>query len=393
MLGEDFIDVGKRVKEEGLSRLKKIHSYYFQCLKLVDTIEDQKYKAEQLKGRDLVIRNKHAKRTAKTIKRINQLFGVINQSFLRGELKDFEGKAFAVAIQQSLKEGVSSISRPTCATCHIQRLEPMAGTTSEARKALSQLDKLVLLYEDYEKKRQALDKRIKGLKGDIHNIENKMRELQKVSETLKEIKDSDKLIKDYEQLGQLLENYESIRRKRLSLLATKPVPDLVKAFYSDKKSGEIGFPIPNDEKALKELSAVASHDCPNFSAGQLLECLTYNDKKLSHMTPEPTKLKQLVLDNHNWLSSVDGLPNSDFLKLTMESSKADVEKAGEFLRVDKELIDEIKNLVETVDAKEAVRAKSLILKSKQESMSQLREKWESASKELANLLKIKQNYF
>ena len=79
VFGAEAVDVAKRAKDADIRRLRKVTRFYEQSLNLINEIEEQKIRAEELKNRDMVVMSKHSKRIAKTAKRITPLFHTINQ--------------------------------------------------------------------------------------------------------------------------------------------------------------------------------------------------------------------------------------------------------------------------------------------------------------------------
>jgi hypothetical protein len=313
------VEVARKARQEGIPRLRKILDFYERSLDLVNQIEEEKTRAEQLKNRDLVVRNKHSKKIARTAKSIMQLFREINQAFLAKEIKEEEGVVFSEALRKALNEGISTIARPSCPTCHLQRLKALAGTTSEARRKLSQLDRLAVLYAEYEEAKSKLNQRMRELRRELEKSKNRP--------STPEPECDEALVKSYEKARMLLERYNALREEYLRELRGQRAAELIR--FSNENRAE-GFPQAEDSQALDALRELLEKDLPGLTAAQVIEYSSFNDKKLSHFTPEPARFRSLVDKNHRWLLRVSRLEATQFLRVELGRS-ADLGFASSFL--------------------------------------------------------------
>jgi hypothetical protein len=311
----------EEARKEGVGRLEKITEFYARCLALIARLEKEKMRAEQLKGRDVAVRGKHAKKMAKTVKEIAKTFNIINQSFMRKEIREEEGEIFARALKNALKEGVSTIARPSCPTCHMASLKTFAGTTSEARRKLSELDELISLYERYQVERSVLDEKVQKTESEIEEIDCKIKALKDGNKRAKPAVSED-LVERYEEIQRLMGDYERLREGRINeFKGAKGASEVVEFFLANSSSLlKLGFPEPQDYDSLKELRSLLEKDFADLTLEELLEYLEYNEKKLSHYTPQPKKFKELLKLNFRWLSKVNSLEKTPFLDLSLEDS-------------------------------------------------------------------------
>lgn len=309
--------VVEKAKKEGIPRLRKMTSFYEKSLDLINKIEEQKRRSEELKNRDMAVRAKHAKKIAKTAKKIGQLFNQINQSFLNKEIQEHEGKIFSKALRKAMNEGISTIKQPSCTTCHVQRLKALAGTTSEARELLSELDPLIIAYAGYKETRVQLDRKIKETRKEIAKTEediNRKKHLEKLKDDVQEKSD---LLDEYQKEKELLEQYTKDRNDYLEELKNKTALSLIE--LAQQKAFSNGFPKTKNE--IHELKEILEKDLPGLTIPQVIQYSSFNDKKLGHFTPQPTKFKELVQENNEWLMAISKLEKSEFLEVNMETEK------------------------------------------------------------------------
>jgi hypothetical protein len=394
----DAKEVGKKASEEGVPRLRKLNSFYEQCVELVSQLEDEKQRAEQLKNRDLIVRNKHAKKMAKTVKQVNQLFNKINQSFLKGEIKEEEGKIFAEALKETIKEGISSISRPSCATCHVARMKPLAGKTSRAREKLSNLDSLVLLFRKFQENQASLKKEYREASKEVERLEEELKTEKRRGELKKHAEKNLEDVKKTEKLEKFLREYEQLRQNRLQELSDKPAARLIGLFLASKNWQKLGFPTPEDKNSLKELKEFLEKDLSGLSLKEVIEYSGFNQKKLAHYTPQPRIFQGLVEKNANWISQASRLQETVFLKVKEQDAPEKFEQVASCLGKNKasSLVSNALQARKNLDLEKARQAKKQWEKVKdwdENRLKQLEKQKKQAQKRLEETTEVREKYF
>jgi hypothetical protein len=116
--------------------------------------------------------------------------------------------------------------------------------------------------------------------------------------------------------GELEKDLESLRKSRsayLHSLLSKPVADLLPELEGHSlKEHCPSFPGKEEMALLKQFFS----DYPSFgaySAAQLCECFTYSEKKLSHVCPETSRFRKIVVGNAAFFEAVRSFAQTGFL--------------------------------------------------------------------------------
>ncbi|MFH0713208.1 MAG: hypothetical protein V1722_01790 [Candidatus Micrarchaeota archaeon] len=243
----------------------------------------------------------------------------------------------------------------------------------------------------------ALEKEIEIAKAELVKKEQVLKKEQlKIEKTLKEINVMERetcnfeKVRRYEELLEDLEKLKVLRATYLHALRSRPVVELLgeiegegnflKEYYEDFK----------EKSEMAQLKQFFS-DYPilgKCNASQICEFFEYNEKKLSHLCPETSRFKSIVLRNQDMFKTISSLEQTAFLAVDEEN-----EKTLDFYTVNvagaREVVERIKELrkEKDLDKKEYEKSK-LIEKSKEELGKYSKTALEEELKTVNNLLEL-----
>ncbi len=171
------------------------------------------------------------------------------------------------------------------------------------------------------KKYQKIKEEIGIIKSDLNTKINKTENILK---NLQELQTSDKnkyiLIEKY---LENLEKLENIRKEYISSLLNLKLIDLFSKIKQDKLF-EFNFP-PISYDKLEDLIVLFQKDkfFQNMKITDLIKYFDYSDQKLSHVYPELSKFKKLILKERVWFDQISHLDQTNFLKWKKEEKLSD----------------------------------------------------------------------
>jgi len=161
-----------------------------------------------------------------------------------------------------------------------------------------------------------LDEKNKTLEKEKLRIKNLLTEM---SELEKETVDAEK-VRNHEEFSESLKKLEGIRRNYLNSLVSKPVLELLDNLERHPMKDNF-HSSPEKEAELKKFFL----DYPDFGkydAKQLCEISEYSEKKLSHICPETSRFRKLVLGNREFFNSINTLEQTSFLEVNENNENA-----------------------------------------------------------------------
>ena len=341
---------GSIVSKRGLERLSLIAEYYRIQMGLLDSIDEEVKKSEELVGADVMVRAKQAKKAQRLAKKMDSSLKRVHALHEKGLLEDEEYNVFKTAFEKVFY-----------------------GKIAEARDQLSKLSEMAEEYESFKRLREEAEarekeasKRVKHLKGLLEQAASSEPVDEEYPEKHAEVKAR-------------LKELERVRKDFVEQLSSKTL-----SFYAglleNKDLLEAGFPSADPSN----LSAFLS-DFPSFSSelpSRLLELDSWSDGKLGHTVPDTARFRELMVEYGAWLRRVERLESTEFIEV---KAAGDAERlaplfketpAGELLQRLAELSDywlpppEPKQPVDTVKVEEELAEASAELALLQKTLSQ-----------------------
>ena len=188
----------------------------------------------------------------------------------------------------------------------------------DAKEELKYFEEIVILSKEYEKTEEEMREKDQILKKEQFRIERILEELAGLE---KETIDLEK-VRRHEQLLKNLEKLKGLRTVYIHSLLSKPVVELLEeAERHSLKEYYEEFPEKNEMAQLRQFFS----DYPEFgkyNAEQICEFFECSEKKLSHVCPETSRFKKIVLGNRNLFETVGSLEQTAFLAVDDEDEKA-----------------------------------------------------------------------
>ena len=285
----------ERMEKIGKGRCSAIIKLSGMLEGLIADIESTLEKEKKLWNPAVITRVKLAKKGIKFAKELNYFEMWVATELKKGSIPEDSGKRF-----MSIVKLVKADKMPA------------------AKEEFGYFGEIIELSKEYERAGEELKEQEKAL----------MREQLRIEKALAEMSALEKETVDLEKVrrhGGLLENLEKLREARAAYIRSmlsKPVAELLGD--AEKHSlGDYCSAFPGKE-GMAELRAFFS-EYPAFgrcSAGQLCEFFGYSEKKLSHICPETSKFRRIVMGNRNFFEAVRSLEQTAFLAVDDEDEKA-----------------------------------------------------------------------
>jgi len=166
--------------------------------------------------------------------------------------------------------------------------------------------------------------------------------LAEMSELEKETVDSEK-VRRYEDLLKNLEKLEKFRGAHIRSLLSEPLVELLRDV--EKYPLEYYCQLFPGKEEMTELKKFFS-EYPAFgrcNVSQLCEFLGYSEKKLSHVCPETSRFRRLVMGNKSLFETICSLEQTTFLAVDDENEKI-MDFYSERIEGAKEIVGQIREL-------------------------------------------------
>lgn len=277
-------DLAKRVETIGTSHRPATVKLSKQLKLLIAEIEDVQEKGKTVWNPAVSTRIKMAKRAMELSKDSVYFERWAASEFQKGNLPEATGKRLA---------SIARLARE--------------GKIPAAKEEFAYFNGIIKLSDSYEKAEEDLKESGRALRREQLRVEKLLAD---ISELENETIDQEKVRRH----GELEKGLDSLRRSRdayLHSLLSKPVAELLRELEGLKEHCP-SFP---ENEAMAQLKQFFS-DYPSFGrydVGQLCECLTYSEKKLSHICPETSRFRKIVASNAAFFEAVRSFAQAGFL--------------------------------------------------------------------------------
>ncbi|MFH1520945.1 MAG: hypothetical protein ABID61_04825 [Candidatus Micrarchaeota archaeon] len=186
-----------------------------------------------------------------------------------------------------------------------------------AREELKYFEEIVTLGKEYEITEEEIRKKDRILKRERLNIEKTLKEMARLE---KETINLEKVYR-HEELLKNLEKLKGLRKVYVRSLVSKPVMELLGE--TEGQSLKEYYQVFQNKEEMALLKQFFT-DYPMFgkyNASQICEFFEYSEKKLSHVCPETSRFKKLILGNRNLFETIGSLELTSFLAVNDENEK------------------------------------------------------------------------
>ncbi|MCX6776294.1 MAG: hypothetical protein NT130_05605 [Candidatus Micrarchaeota archaeon] len=306
----------KRMEKIEKNRLSAIVRLSERLKELMADIESIREKGKNMWNPDLNTRIKLSKKGARLYKELNYFVMEVASEFEKGNIPEDAGKRF-MSVAKLIKDN---------------RMDP-------AKKEFEYFGEIIELSKRYEKTEEEMKEKDRILKREQARIETILAEM---SELERETVDLEKVL-SYENLSKNLEKLEKLRETYIHSLLSEPVVELLGDIekYSLKDYCQ-ALPGKDELAELKEFFS----EYPAFgkcNVSQLCEFFEYSEKKLSHICPETSRFRRLVVGNKNLFETILSLEKTTFLAVDDENEKV-MDFYAERIEGAQEIVEQIRQL-------------------------------------------------
>ncbi len=354
-------DLGERMEKIGKVQYSAIIELSKMLEGLMADIESVREKEKSMWNPAVITRVKLAKKGMKFAKELNYFEMWVTNGLKEGKIPEDAGKRF-----RSIIKLIKSDKMPA------------------AKREFGHFEELIKLNEAYERAEEELEEQEKAL----------MKEQSRIEKLLAEISALEKKTVNQEKARrhlELLKSLEMLREARAAYirsLLSRPVAELL----SDTEGHSIGnycSPFPGKE-GMAELKAFFS-EYPSFgkcSTAQLCEFFGYSEKKLSHICPETSKFRRIVMGNRTFFESLRSLEQTSFLAADDEDEKA-MDFYSEKVEGAKEIVIRIRELGKEKHLDKEEYEKNIRIEKRREELSKYsKDDLEAELGNIAHLLEI-----
>lgn len=303
----------EKIKKPQLHTIVKLSE---QLRELMREIKSVREKEKNLWNPDLNTRIKISKKGAGLYKELNYLESDVASEFEKGNISEDAGKRF-MSVGKLIKD----------------------NRMDRAENEFEYFEKIIELSKRYRKIEEDIQEKDRILRKEQLRIEKILADMRELE---KETVDSEKVSR-YEELLKNLEKLEAFRSAYINALISKSAVELLESI--EKYSLKEHYPPFPGKEELAELKSFFS-EYPVFgrcSASQLCEFFGYSEKKLSHVCPETSKFKKVVLGNKNLFEGICSLDKTDFLAVDDENENV-MNFYSERIEGAKEVVDRIREM-------------------------------------------------
>jgi hypothetical protein len=299
MLGVEEISELKRARhslEKSMEKIEKsqrptVVKLSERLKELMGGIETVQEKEKSEWNPALITRIRFAKKGMKLSKELSYFEMEMAGEFERGNISKDTGKRF-VSILRLIKEN---------------KILP-------AKKEFGYFEEIIELSKKCEKAEEEMREKDRTLRKERLRIEKVLEEMSGLE---KEAVDMEK-VRRHEELMKNLERLEGMRAAYLHSIACEPVVEMLGDIekYSLKDYHQ-DFPGKEEMEKLKGFFS----DYPAFgkyNASQLCEFFGYSEKKLSHVCPETTRFRKVVMGNKKLFETIRSIEQTAFLAVDNE---------------------------------------------------------------------------
>jgi hypothetical protein len=176
-----------------------------------------------------------------------------------------------------------------------------------AKSQFEQFQEIIELSKEYEESKEKLDTESKALTKEQYRIKQLIKELSWLEAQSVDLEKARK----HEELMEKMAELEKLRASYLKSLTSEPISTLLEDASSLKEHIPV-FPADAEMAELRDFFS-AYPAIGKYKVGQICELLTFSEKKLSHVCPETSKFKKVVLGNKKLFDSLHNIEQSGFL--------------------------------------------------------------------------------
>jgi len=345
MMSKEEISEFKRAHHSLEKRIEKIEKKQRSAIvklsellkELMEHTESTHEREKSLWNPDISTKIKILKKGARLSKKLGYFEAGVMAEFENGNISEEIGRKF-ISITSLIKNNKMAL----------------------AKKEFEHFQKIIELSKEYERSKEEMEKkeriirkeqqRIKKLLAEISWLEKKTVNLEKA--------------RRYEELLKNLEKLEKIRTTYLSSLSSEPITELL----GDADSMRDYFPdLPRKEEVDKMKIFFSEYPAlGKYEVSQICELFNFSEKKLSHICPETSEFKRIILGNRKWFKTLNNLKRTDFLAVDDENEKT-MEFYAEKIEGAREIVEQIRLLrKEKLSCKEEYEKKKEIEGKKRE---------------------------
>jgi hypothetical protein len=360
-LKKEHHSLEKRMEKIEKNQLSTIVKLSEKLKALMSEIASVREKEKSMWNPDLSTRIKLSKKGLKLSKELNYFVMEVEGEFKNGNIPEDVGKRF-VSLAKLTKDN---------------RMDP-------AKKEFEYFEEIVEFSKRYEKAEEEMkehDRMLRREQARIQAILAEMSELEKETIDLRKALSYENLLKNLEKLGKLRETY-------IHSLLSEPVSELLEDIerYSLKDYYQ-ALPGKGEMAELKEFL----HEYPAFgkcNVNQLCEFFEYSEKKLSHICPETSRFKKLVLGNKNLFETILLLEKTNFLAADDENEKV-MDFYAERIEGAREIVEQIRQLrKEKYSYREEYEKSKRIEKRKEELSKYSKKELEAELRDIGHLIEL-----
>ncbi len=282
----------KRIDEIDRNQLSAIVKLSEQLKEILDDIEAVLERDKSLWNPDISTKIKLAKRGAKVGKRLKYFEDDIIKEFDKGNLSKENGRKFS-----SITKQIKAKKLPL------------------AKKEFEDLWKIVELSKTYELSKDEFESKGNMLEKEKFRVKSVLAEISRLE---RQTFDSEK-VRKYNELLKNLENLEKIRVAYLFSLTSDPITELL---GNIDNLGDHIYMFPEKENIADILNFFSEYPAlGKYNASQICEMFTFSEKKISHICPETSRFKKIILANRNLFETLNGLELTNFLAVDDENEK------------------------------------------------------------------------
>ncbi|NYZ74058.1 hypothetical protein H0O00_02865 [Candidatus Micrarchaeota archaeon] len=285
-LKKELHGLEKRMEKIGTVQLPTVIRLSERLIELMSEIESTREKEKSLWNPAVITRIKIAKKEFGLFKGLNYFEREVAGEFEKGNVPEDAGRRF-ILIAKLIKD----------------------NKMQSAKKEFGYFEEIIELSRRYEKAAEEMKEEERILGREQFRIEKILAEM---SELEKEAVDLEKAHRYEELLGDL-ERLKTAREAYLHSLLSMPVVELLGEIEKHPlKDHYRFFPGKEEMAGLKRFFS----EYPVFGkcdAGQLCEFFGYSEKKLSHVCPETSRFRKVVLGNRRLFETLSTLHHTDFL--------------------------------------------------------------------------------
>ena len=359
-LKKDRHELERKIEDIGDKQFPTVVKLSEELDELLDLIDTMRERGKQMENADISPRIKMMKKGVKISKELGAFEANVGTEFEAGRISAEVGKKF-IEIIKLIKSNKPDIVE--------KEFEPFSEVIEINKK-----------YEQVNGELEGVEKVITREQNRINHILDEIKELQN------EIIDIEK-VKRYAQLTEDMGKLDNSRKKILHEIVAQPIIELITYLESNLLVKYVpNYPKEDQMKEIKKFLSENS-ELGKKNANLFCEVFGYSDKKLTHICPDITGFKKIVLSNKQFFERLGSLDESEFLSFDEENEKM-VNFYIDRINGSKDIIERIKiQKSKRKDREEYERSKD-IQKKKEELSEHSNEKLKKELKEMEILLVI-----